>query len=246
MLTIAVRLQNALPGRTTRAEPLTNSWSGVGDGEKTASGKRCGGAGRRGKPDAGREPETRKQRKQGRLRSWERRGTLTGGRGRSRGKGLAPQVKQRASGKTKIAFKRLIINDLCKPQPLARPPQSVLHSLGVLRDHGQPVGQRPVSSGPVSQLRSVAGRNPNLAANAAWLSHSFRRRSRTPAVGASTGVPRTVTLSLLPNPRSSADWRRSGCPHSISVQAGSRLLHFGILHLVMPSRAIAESTRALA
>ncbi|SRR5579885_2492094 len=116
MLTIAVRLQNALPGRTTRAEPLTNSWSGVGDGEKTASGERCRGSDRRGKPDTGRKPETRKRRKHGQLRSCRRRReALTGGPESLRGKGLAPQVKQRVFDGSETLAKRLIRNGLLKP-----------------------------------------------------------------------------------------------------------------------------------
>src|SRR5579883_3471656 len=64
----------------------------LGDGGKRASGKRCGRAGWRGKPDTGRKPETRKPRKHGQLRGCGRREALTGGQGRSRGKELAPQV----------------------------------------------------------------------------------------------------------------------------------------------------------
>ncbi len=63
-----------------------------GDGEKTASGKRCRGADRRGKPDTRRKPETRKPRKHGHLRGYGRREALTGGLGRSREKELAPQA----------------------------------------------------------------------------------------------------------------------------------------------------------
>jgi hypothetical protein len=65
------------------------------DGENTAAGERRRGADRRSKPDTGREPEMRKPRKHGQLWSCGRREALTGGWGTSRGKGLAPQPKQR-------------------------------------------------------------------------------------------------------------------------------------------------------
>src|SRR5579885_204183 len=63
-----------------------------GDGEKTASGKLCLGADRRGKPDTRCKPETRECRKHGQLRGCGRREALTGGPESLRRRGLAPQA----------------------------------------------------------------------------------------------------------------------------------------------------------
>ena len=79
-------------GWTTLAMLLTKFLVCLRDGEKTASGKRCGGADRRGKPDTAGEPETRNYRKHGQLRSCGRRQGLTSGQGWVRRKGLAPQA----------------------------------------------------------------------------------------------------------------------------------------------------------
>ena len=85
-----------------------------GDEEKTASGKRCGGAGRRGKPDTAGKAETRKPRKHGQLRGYGRREALTSRRGGVCRKGLAPQVKQRVWGSRDSLAKSLIHGDLLK------------------------------------------------------------------------------------------------------------------------------------
>src|SRR5579875_658740 len=71
---------------------LTNSWFLPETGRKrppvNIALAQIGAASR----TRGREPETRKRRKHGQLRSCRRREALTGGRERLRGKGLAPQV----------------------------------------------------------------------------------------------------------------------------------------------------------
>jgi hypothetical protein len=58
---------------------------------------------------------------------------------------------------------------------------------------------------PCSQFFSVAGWNPNLAANAAWLSPSRLRVARTSTVGTSTVVTRTATS--LPSAHATASFR---------------------------------------
>jgi hypothetical protein len=82
-------------GRTTRAAPLTNSWSGVRDGENRPPANVAGAHGWRFRWDSARNGETRKCRKGGQLRTCGRREALTGRPESLRGKGLAPRVKQR-------------------------------------------------------------------------------------------------------------------------------------------------------
>jgi hypothetical protein len=81
-------IDHPLRGFGTSGLGLDNPCDGVnqflvslGDGEKTASGKRCGGAGRHGKPDTAGKAETRKPRKHGQLRGFGPREALTSGRG---------------------------------------------------------------------------------------------------------------------------------------------------------------------